>query len=110
MAEGRRAEAAFYGICQYWVFPVEVDIRCYRFHRLHHSIGVGHETSGRGTLGGHNFAVLFPVWDVLFGTASFADRYDPTGVRDQLPEEGGRDYGRGFWAQQWLGLRRLLAK
>lgn len=81
-----------------------------RFHRLHHSIGVGHETSGRGTLGGHNFAVLFPVWDVLFGTASFADRYDPTGVRDQLPEEGGRDYGRGFWAQQWLGLRRLLAK
>lgn len=81
-----------------------------RFHRLHHSIGVGHEASGRGTLGGHNFAVLFPVWDVLFGTASFADRYDPTGVRDQLPEEGGRDYGRGFWAQQWLGLRRLLAK
>lgn len=81
-----------------------------RFHRLHHSIGVGHEASGRGTLGGHNFAVLFPVWDVLFGTASFADRYDPTGVRDQLPEEGGRDYGRGFWAQQWLGLKRLAGR
>jgi hypothetical protein len=29
-------------------------------------------------------------------------------VRDQLPEEGGRDYGRGFWRQQWLGLIRLV--
>ncbi|WP_198937828.1 sterol desaturase family protein [Pelomonas sp. KK5] len=81
-----------------------------RFHRLHHSIGFGHETDGRGTLGGHNFAVLFPVWDVLFGTASFELRWDPTGVRDQLIEEGGRDYGRGFWAQQWLGLKRLVRR
>lgn len=78
-----------------------------RFHRLHHSIGLGHESHGKGTLGGHNFAVLFPVWDVLFGTANFERRFDPTGIRDQLPEEGGRDYGQGFWAQQWLGLRRL---
>ncbi|WP_269629739.1 sterol desaturase family protein [Pelomonas sp. BJYL3] len=80
-----------------------------RFHRLHHSIGIGHESGGKGTLGGHNFAVLFPVWDVLFGTANFELRYDPTGVRDQLEQEGGRDYGRGFWAQQWLGLKRLAA-
>ncbi|MEJ6005638.1 sterol desaturase family protein [Paucibacter sp. AS339] len=79
-----------------------------RFHRLHHSIGVGHESSGRGTLGGHNFAVLFPIWDILFGTANFELRWDATGVRDQLAEEGGRDYGRGFWAQQWLGLGRLI--
>jgi sterol desaturase/sphingolipid hydroxylase (fatty acid hydroxylase superfamily) len=78
-----------------------------RFHRLHHSIGLGHESRGAGTLGGCNFAVLFPVWDVLFGTANFAQRYDPTGVRDQLPEAGGRDYGRGFWSQQWRGLLRL---
>lgn len=81
-----------------------------RFHRLHHSIGAGHESNGRGTLGGCNFAVLFPVWDRLFGTASFADRYDPTGVRDQLQDEGGRDYGRGFWTQQWLGLKRLAGR
>jgi sterol desaturase/sphingolipid hydroxylase (fatty acid hydroxylase superfamily) len=90
-----------------------------RFHRLHHSIGLGHESSGPGSLGGHNFAVLFPVWDVLLGTANFEDRYDPTGIRDQLPggaagsgrvavtPAGGRDYGNGFWAQQWLGLKRL---
>lgn len=73
-----------------------------RFHRLHHAIGDGHE----GRRHGCNFAVLFPLWDVLFGTADFRAGYKPTGVRDQL---AGRDYGRGFWAQQWLGLKRLGA-
>jgi sterol desaturase/sphingolipid hydroxylase (fatty acid hydroxylase superfamily) len=78
------------------------------FHRYHHTIGVGHESRGAGTLGGHNFAVLFPVWDILFGTARWDTQAEPTGVRDQLPAHGGRDYGRGFWRQQWLGLRRLV--
>ncbi len=80
-----------------------------RFHRLHHSIGIGHESAGRGTLGGHNFGVLLPWWDMLFGTAKFDGHLESTGVRDQLPEEGGRDYGAGFWRQQWLGLARLAA-
>ena len=80
-----------------WVSP--------RFHRRHHSIGIGHESPGMA-LGGCNFGVLFPWWDTMFGTANFELRYDPTGIRDQV--EQGRDYGRGFWAQQWLGLRRLL--
>ena len=83
-----------------------------RFHRIHHGIGVGHEGPTPGSLGGCNFAVLFPVWDILFGTARIDTRSDltlePTGVRDQLPEFGGKDYGRGFWAQQWLGLKRLF--
>ena len=83
-----------------WVSP--------RFHRLHHSIGIGHESAGRQTLGGHNFGVLFPWWDMMFGTADFSNRYDPTGVRDQV--ENGRDYGQGFWSQQKLGLTRLLSK
>ncbi|MEY4909206.1 MAG: hypothetical protein RL260_2924 [Pseudomonadota bacterium] len=82
------------------------------FHRLHHSLGLGHESNGKGTLGGHNFAVLLPVWDVLFSTARFEGRPGDTatGIRDQLPEEGGRDYGRGFWAQQRLGLLRLVGR
>jgi sterol desaturase/sphingolipid hydroxylase (fatty acid hydroxylase superfamily) len=80
-----------------------------RYHRLHHAMGVGHESHGPGTLGGCNFAVLFPLWDILFRTARFDGRYEPTGIRDQLPEYGGHDYGRGFWSQQWLGLRRLLS-
>jgi len=78
-----------------------------RFHRLHHGIAPGYESAGPGSLGGHNFAVLFPVWDMLFGTARFDDVYPPTGLRDQID---GRDYGRGFWAQQWLGLRRLVGR
>lgn len=71
-----------------------------RFHRIHHGIGVGHEGVPRGC----NFAALFPIWDILFGTANFSREFPPTGVRDQLT---GRDYGEGFWSQQWLGLQRL---
>jgi sterol desaturase/sphingolipid hydroxylase (fatty acid hydroxylase superfamily) len=83
-----------------WVSP--------RFHRLHHSVGIGHESSGRETLGGSNFGVLLPWWDMLFGTANFEHRFDPTGVRDQV--EQGRDYGHGFWSQQWQGLKRLAGR
>jgi sterol desaturase/sphingolipid hydroxylase (fatty acid hydroxylase superfamily) len=85
-----------------WVSP--------RFHRRHHSIGIGHESDleGRKVLGGCNFGVLLPWWDMLFGTADFQLRYDATGVRDQV--EQGRDYGQGFWAQQWLGVLRLLGR
>ncbi|MBH1958158.1 MAG: sterol desaturase family protein [Burkholderiales bacterium] len=83
-----------------WVSP--------RFHRLHHSIGIGHETNDSKTLGGHNFGVLLPWWDMLFGTANFEPRYEPTGVRDQI--EKNRDYGSGFWSQQWLGMKRLFGR
>jgi len=82
-----------------WVSP--------RFHRLHHAIGIGHESPGQA-LGGSNFGVLLPWWDMLFGTANFELRYDPTGVRDQV--EWGRDYGRGFWSQQWRGVLRLVGR
>lgn len=78
-----------------------------RFHRVHHAIGAGHEDARTGRLGGCNYAVLFPFWDALGGSARFDLAPGPTGIRDQLPEAGGRDYGRGFWAQQGLGLQRL---
>ncbi len=80
-----------------WVSP--------RFHRIHHSIGIGHEFES-GVPGGHNFGVLLTCWDVLFGTALFEDRYEATGIKDQV--ESGVDYGDGFWSQQWLGLKRLF--
>lgn len=85
-----------------------------RFHRRHHAIGEGHEGAvGTPKRWGVNFAVLFPLWDVLFGTADFSAGYPSTGVRDQLPGQSpdypaGRDYGHGFWSQQWLGLKRLI--
>ena len=86
-----------------WVSP--------RFHRLHHSVGLGHESTppapggANAVRGGHNFGVLLPGWDMLFGTADFSLRYAPTGVRNQV--EQGVDYGCGFWSQQWRGLQRL---
>ena len=83
-----------------WVSP--------RFHRVHHSIGLGHEGRVYGTLGGHNFGVLLPWWDILFGTDDFVHHPTRTGVRDQI--ELGRDYGGGFWSQQWLGLKRLAGR
>lgn len=111
-----------------WISP--------RFHRRHHAIGIGHESPVKGLelnrplaqegkslaaikteanpavrLGGCNFGVLLPWWDMLFGTANFDLRYDPTGVRDQVqPNRQGRlrDYGQGFWSQQWRGLLRLV--
>jgi sterol desaturase/sphingolipid hydroxylase (fatty acid hydroxylase superfamily) len=72
------------------------------YHRLHHAIGYGHEGPARGC----NFAVLFPVWDILFGTADFRPGFVETGIRDQLE---GRDYGTGFWSQQRLALKRILS-
>ena len=93
-----------------WVSP--------RFHRRHHSIGIGHESAGAAAdapvrLGGCNFGVLLPCWDLLFGTADWALRYERTGIRDQVePDAQGRlrDYGQGFWAQQWRGLLRLWGR
>ncbi len=88
-----------------WVSP--------RFHRLHHGVGIGHESPAprtdvsREVLGGHNFGVLLPWWDICFGTADFSQRFEATGIRDQV--EQGRDYGEGFWAQQKLGLKRFMA-
>ena len=73
-----------------------------RFHRLHHAIGAGHEGAKRGC----NFAVLFPIWDIIFRSADFSREYHPTGIRDQLE---GHDYGDRFWRQQWLGVKRLFA-
>jgi len=71
-----------------------------RFHRWHHAIGDGHEGPHRGV----NFGVLFPFWDMLFGTADFRAGTPHTGIRDQLD---GADYGRGWWAQQYLGFVRF---
>jgi sterol desaturase/sphingolipid hydroxylase (fatty acid hydroxylase superfamily) len=82
-----------------WVSP--------RFHRLHHAVGIGHEFPGK-VLGGANFGVLLPWWDMLFRTANFEKRFDPTGVRDQV--EQGRNYGRGLLEQQWLGFKRLVGR
>ncbi len=80
--------------------PLERLVVSPSFHRLHHAIGFGHEGAARGV----NFGVVLSTWDRLFGTADWRPGFVPTGIRDQL---AGRDYGRGFWAQQWRALRRI---
>ncbi|WP_406624898.1 sterol desaturase family protein [Acidovorax sp. SDU_ACID1] len=89
-----------------WVSP--------RFHRLHHAIGdAGVPAAEARVPPGCNFGVLLPWWDMLFGTANFDRRYEPTGVSDQVrpgPDGRLRDYGRGFWRQQWRGLLRLAGR
>jgi sterol desaturase/sphingolipid hydroxylase (fatty acid hydroxylase superfamily) len=71
-----------------------------QFHRVHHAMAVGHDGPARGC----NFAQVFPLWDLLFRTANYDPRYLATGVSDQAE---GRDYGVGFWSQQWFGLKRM---
>jgi sterol desaturase/sphingolipid hydroxylase (fatty acid hydroxylase superfamily) len=73
------------------------------FHRRHHAIGFGHE----GKYQGCNFGVLFPCWDMLLRTADFRPEFVETGIRDQL---SGRDYGTGFWAQQWKAIARIAGR
>lgn len=77
-----------------------------RFHRRHHAIDYDATTPA----GGYNFGVLLPIWDIVCRTARFQEGYAATGIHDQLPEAGARDYGRGFLRQQWLGIKRLLGR
>ncbi|CAB3795374.1 sterol desaturase family protein [Pararobbsia alpina] len=78
------------------------------FHRRHHAIGFGHE----GVKYGCNFGVLFPWWDMMYGTASWVTHLEPTGIRDQLPAADGtaRDYGHGLLAQHWYAMVRIAGR
>ncbi len=68
------------------------------FHRLHHAVGYVHEAKGKpGVLGGCNFGVLFPWWDMLFRTAIFPKEVYPTGVRNVTVSQN-------ILTQQWQGL------
>ena len=73
------------------------------FHRVHHGVSSGEE----GRAAGCNFGVLLPWWDIVFGTAKYNAAIEPTGVRDQAT---GRQYGEGFWQQQYFGVLRLIGK
>ena len=68
------------------------------FHRMHHAVGYGHEAIGKpGVLGGCNFGILFPWWDMLFGTAIFTKEVYPTGVRNLTVSQN-------IFTQQWQGF------
>jgi hypothetical protein len=78
------------------------------FHRMHHAVGYGHEAKGKpGVLGGCNFGILFPWWDIAFKTAIYPDKVYPTGVRNLAVSQN-------IFVQQWQGLvhavREVLPK
>ena len=68
-----------------------------RFHRAHHGVLAAGEQSC-------NYGAIFPVWDMLFGSADFGRAYVRTG--DPGAEEA---MATGSWlAQQSAGLRRMV--
>jgi sterol desaturase/sphingolipid hydroxylase (fatty acid hydroxylase superfamily) len=72
-----------------------------RFHRLHHARADSRDPH----IHDHNFAPVFPVWDVLFGTARFETPPRATGVDDR---EIDADNGRGWLGQQARVLKRFV--
>ena len=64
-----------------------------RYHRLHHSLANPAEPH----IHDHNFAPVFPIWDILFGTAIFDRRHRPTGVDDDVIDA---DNNTGWLGQQ----------
>ncbi|QWE15617.1 sterol desaturase family protein [Polynucleobacter sp. AP-Sving-400A-A2] len=78
------------------------------YHRLHHAVGYGHEAKGKpGVLGGCNFGVLFPWWDMVFNTAIFSKEVHPTGVRDL---DLSPNVLRHQWQSLMLSIREIFPK
>jgi sterol desaturase/sphingolipid hydroxylase (fatty acid hydroxylase superfamily) len=68
-----------------------------RFHRAHHGIRAAGEQSC-------NYGAIFPIWDIVFGTADFSRAYAVTG--DPSAEEA---MATGTWLQQQAaGFRRMF--
>jgi sterol desaturase/sphingolipid hydroxylase (fatty acid hydroxylase superfamily) len=74
------------------------------YHRVHHSIE--HASAPFNRARGCNFAVILPIWDVIFGTWRHNDAaYPQTGVASLT----GVTVPYGYLRHQWEGFRRLAA-
>jgi sterol desaturase/sphingolipid hydroxylase (fatty acid hydroxylase superfamily) len=78
--------------------PAEYLLISPRFHRRHHAM----KAAGRRSC---NYGAVFPYWDMIFGTADFADAYYPTGDA-RAPEVLATG---SYFAQQWAGLKIFAA-
>jgi sterol desaturase/sphingolipid hydroxylase (fatty acid hydroxylase superfamily) len=70
------------------------------YHRHHHMVIDPQQPH----LHDCNFALVFPIWDILFGTALYNEKRHPCGVDDPAIDA---DNEMGFLGQQWAGLRRF---
>jgi sterol desaturase/sphingolipid hydroxylase (fatty acid hydroxylase superfamily) len=73
------------------------------YHRVHHSIE--HAAAPFDRSRGCNFAVILPVWDLIFGTWRREAAFPQTGVATL----GGTAVRCGYLRHQWEGCRRLFA-
>lgn len=69
------------------------------YHRLHHM----RLDPDRPTLHQCNYAFIFPIWDILFGTALYGEAARPTGVADPTVNADNR---YGIVDQQLTVMRR----
>jgi len=74
-----------------------------QYHRLHHALE--HARAPFDRTMGCNFAVILPVWDVIFGTRRRDPAFPPTGVASLA----GCAVRCGYLRHQLEGLRRLGA-
>lgn len=73
-----------------------------KYHRLHHMV----MDPTQPHIHNCNFALVFPLWDIVFGTALYREPLHPTGVDDPAIDA---DNTLGFVGQQLAGLKRFLA-
>lgn len=73
------------------------------YHRLHHM----RVDPDRPQLHACNYSVIFPIWDIVFGTALFGEALRPTGVGDPMVDADNR---QGIVGQQLGTLRRFWAQ
>lgn len=73
-----------------------------KYHRLHHM----RANPARPGFHNCNFALVFPIWDILFGTALYKEPPHPCGVDDPAIDA---DNALGLVGQQIAGLRRFVA-
>ena len=71
-----------------------------RYHRLHHM----RVDAARPGLHNCNYAFVFPIWDMLFGTALYGEPVRPTGVGDPIVDADNR---HGMLGQQLRVLQRF---
>jgi sterol desaturase/sphingolipid hydroxylase (fatty acid hydroxylase superfamily) len=73
------------------------------YHRLHHSLA--HAEGRHARAYGCNFAALFPLWDIVFGTARLGGEWARTGDLS-----GGEAEATGGWARTQIGGAKRLGR
>src|SRR5207302_454745 len=95
-----------YDFAAYWLHRAQHKFSWWwALHSLHHSQHHALASADERHIQDHNFAPVFPIWDMLFGTANYDGKHRPTGVDDPVVDA---DNGRGWLVQQVTVAGRFL--